>query len=276
MKVHAIETGTVAVRPRQREGKGHGTRRVMATLFDREWTEPLPIHAWLIEHPEGLIVVDTGETARVSEPGYFPRWHPYFKLAIRSWVEPEQEIGPALVRLGFSPADVRWVVLTHLHTDHAGGLAHFPHSEILICRTEFENAKGAMGKLRGFLPHRWPDWLDPRLFELEERPHGPFPQSLPLTQAGDVTIVPTGGHTKGHVSVVLDEGGRSIFFAGDASYTEELMLREAIDGVAPDEEAARETLRRIRKWAAEAQLVYLPSHDPEGAERLEKREVVTA
>ena len=45
--------------------------------MDRNWTDPMPIYAWLIEHPEGLIVVDTGESARVNEPGYPPRWHPY-------------------------------------------------------------------------------------------------------------------------------------------------------------------------------------------------------
>jgi glyoxylase-like metal-dependent hydrolase (beta-lactamase superfamily II) len=46
----------------------------------------------------------------------------------RSWregVEPDQEIGPQLERLGIAPGDVRWVVMTHLHTDHAGGLGHF-------------------------------------------------------------------------------------------------------------------------------------------------------
>ena len=50
------------------------------TLLDREWTEPLPIYAFAIEHPEGVIVVDTGETARVAEPGYFPRWQPVLPL----------------------------------------------------------------------------------------------------------------------------------------------------------------------------------------------------
>ena len=93
MKVHAIETGTVAVKTRQVEGVGRGMRRRVTTLLDRTWTEPLPILAFAIEHPEGVIVVDTGESARASEPGYFPRWHPYFRLGLRIWVEPEQEIG---------------------------------------------------------------------------------------------------------------------------------------------------------------------------------------
>ena len=46
----------------------------MRTLADKRWTAPLPILAWAIEHPEGLIVVDAGETARATEPGYFPVW----------------------------------------------------------------------------------------------------------------------------------------------------------------------------------------------------------
>ena len=69
MKVHAISTGTVAVHERQREGSGPGPLRPVNTLLDRHWTDPLPIYVWVIEHPEGLIVVDTGETARIAEPG---------------------------------------------------------------------------------------------------------------------------------------------------------------------------------------------------------------
>ena len=254
---------------------GRGQARLARTLMDRKWTEPLPIHAWLIEHPEGLIVVDTGETAHVSDPGYFPRWHPYFKLGVKEWVEPEDEIGPRLTAMGFAPDDVRWVILTHLHTDHAGGLAHFPKSEILLHRPEFASASGFMGKARGFLPHRWPQWFSPHLFELDEEILGPFSRSLRVTEAGDVTIVATPGHTVGHVSVVLEEGPRAVFFAGDASYTQALMAEGAIDGVAPDELAARETLDRIQEFVRQRPVVYLPSHDPEGGERLDRREAAT-
>jgi N-acyl homoserine lactone hydrolase len=230
--------------------------------MDRSWTDPLPIYAWLIEHPEGVIVVDTGETADVNKPGYFPRWHPYFKLGLKEWVQPEEEIGPKLTALGFSPDEARWVIMTHLHTDHAGGLANFPQSEILVYRSEFDNASGLMGKVRGFLPHRWPSWFSPRLYDLSTERFDQFPLSLRLTEAGDVVIVPTHGHTKGHVSVVLEEGPRSVFFAGDTSYTQALMVEGAIDGVAPDQRAARETLERIREFTRQRPVVYLPSHDP--------------
>jgi N-acyl homoserine lactone hydrolase len=274
MQVHAVQTGSVWVHERQRTGAGVGALRFARTLLDRHWTEPLPIYTWVIEHPEGVIVVDTGETARVMEPGYFPRWHPYYRLAVRALVRPEQEIGPQLRRLGLSPRDVRWVVMTHLHTDHAGGLHHFPKSDILVSRPEYAAARGLRGKLRGYLPHRWPEWFAPRLVDFDGAPLGPFPRSRLLTRAGDVRIVPTPGHTAGHMSVVVSDGSRVLFLAGDTSYTEENLRRGLVDGVSSmggGEDAARRTLARIRILAEETALVYLPSHEPGVADRLRAR-----
>jgi N-acyl homoserine lactone hydrolase len=153
IRIHALQTGTVAIKELQRNGQGREESSLLRVFAARRWTEPLPILAWLIEHPEGLIVVDTGETSRVSEPGYFPRWHPYYRVALREWVTPEDEIGPQLRRLGFSPDDMRWVVLTHFHTDHAGGLPHFPNSEILSSKADFEFSRGVRGRARGSCPN---------------------------------------------------------------------------------------------------------------------------
>src|SRR5918996_4588873 len=128
MRIHAIQTGTVAVKANQPSGVGRsGKTRLLRTMLDRTWTEPLPIFAWLIEHPEGLIMVDTGETSRVADPGYWGP-HPYFRFGLKEWVSAEEEIGPQLNKLGFHPLDVRLVVLTHFHTDHQGGLSYFPNS----------------------------------------------------------------------------------------------------------------------------------------------------
>jgi glyoxylase-like metal-dependent hydrolase (beta-lactamase superfamily II) len=271
MRVHAISTGTVQVTSRQRRGSGPGPLRPIATMLDRNFTDPLPIWTWAIEHPEGVIVVDAGETARVMESGWFPRWHPYFHTAVKFDVKPEQEIGPQLHELGIEPGDVKKLVLTHMHTDHSGGLEHFPDTEILVSAAELKVASGTMGRLRGFLPNRWPSWFDPTGFEPRAEPFGPFEKSLSLTDAGDVRIVPTPGHTPGHVSVVLDEGDQVLFFAGDTSYDESLMVEGAIDGVCPDPKAAVQTMARIRELAADRPTVYLPGHDPEAERRLADR-----
>jgi N-acyl homoserine lactone hydrolase len=170
-----------------------------------------------------------------------------------------------------TPGDVRWLVMTHLHTDHAGGLHHFPKSEILVSRTEYGAARGLRGKLRGYLPHRWPEWFAPRLVDFDNEPLGPFPRSLRLTRAGDVHLVPTPGHTAGHMSVIVNDGDRVLFLAGDTSYSEENLRRGIVDGVSSlggGEDAAARTLARIRALAEDVPLVYLPSHEPGAADRL--------
>ena len=274
MKIHVIQTGSASVKRRQAEGVGRGPLRLAWTLLDREWTGLMPIYAFAIEHPEGVIVVDTGETARTSEKGYFPWWHPYYRLGLRIRVEPEEEIGPRLAELGISPADVRWVVMTHLHTDHAGGLAHFPDNEIVVSRAELTYASGVRGRARGYLTNRFPPWFAPRGVDLDGGPYGPFPSSRRLTDAGDVVLVPVPGHTAGQVAVVVHEDDHVVFFAGDSAYAQDLMLRGVVDGISLDEAGARTTMERIRRLAAETPTVFLPAHDPQTPERLAARRPV--
>ncbi|GHO73831.1 N-acyl homoserine lactonase family protein [Ktedonobacter sp. SOSP1-85] len=270
MRIHAIQTGTVAIKAKQVHGQGSDSMRLINTMLDRTWTEPLPIYAWVIEHPEGLIVVDTGETARTAEPGYFPWWHPYYR-SVREWVRPEEEIGPRLRAMGISPDDVRWVLLTHFHTDHAGGLHHFPKSEILVSRAEYQAASGFQGQIKGYLPQHWPAWFAPTLIDFAPQRLGPFSNSYTLTKAGDVHLIATPGHTVGHYSVVVQEDEHALFFAGDTSYNEQLMLEQSVDGVTSNIAAYRETARQILTYMQSTPTIYLPSHDPDSLQRLATR-----
>ena len=268
-KIHIIQTGTVKIKKSQRrqEGKG-GLGKV---LWGKEWTEWLPIYAWVIEHKEGLIVVDTGETAQTSEAEYFPRWQPYYKLAVRMNVSPDQEIGPQMKELGFDPADVRQVILTHLHTDHAGGMHHFPNSEFFVSEKEYQNALGLPGMIQGYLPHRWPEWFAPKFIQFEPADWGPFEKSHPVTKDGDVIVVSTPGHTPNHTSLIVKVNGISYFLAGDTSYTQELLLEKHPDGVSPNPEIARKTLDKILQYANSEPTVYLPTHDPNSEDRLKNK-----
>ncbi len=269
MKVHAIQTGFVRIKTAQVEGRGHGLSRRLAIFTDTNWTEWLPTYAWAIDHPEGIIVVDTGQGAHLLESGR--SLHPYVRWEVAFRIEREQEIGPQLRALGIASRDVKRVVLTHLHMDHDGGLAHFPESEILVASGELQTARGYLGRLRGYLPHRWPSWFDPKPLSLAAESFGPFAASRRLTQAGDVVAVATPGHTADHISVVVRDGGIDYFLAGDTSYNEDLMLEGRLDGVSADEQVTIATLDAIRRFARSRPTVYLPTHDPEVADRLANR-----
>lgn len=267
-KIHAIRTGLVQVRQAQASGKGHGIARMTNMLTDKDWTEWLPIYAWAIEQRDGVVLVDAGETARVHEPGYHPRWHPFYQLATHFKVAPEDELGPQLRALGIKAGDVSHVILTHLHTDHAGGLRHVVGSRTWVHPAELARAQGLMGRLNGYLPHRWPKWWQPNPIQFQDRPVGPFSQSLDITGNEEILVIPTLGHTPAHVSVLV-QGSPSVLLAGDTSYTQGLLVEGRVDGVSPNEEVSFETMGRIRDLARERPLVYLPSHDLESEARLE-------
>src|SRR5215212_9575353 len=174
--------------------------------------------------------------------------------------------------MGITPEDIKTLVLTHFHTDHAGGLHHFPDTEILASGTDYGLASGFGGRLRGYLPNRWPEWFSPKPIAFGPERFGPFEQSYKVTQAGDVLIVPTPGHTPGHLSVLVNTEDVIFFLAGDTSYSQSILIKRTPDGVSPRANVAIDTMDRILGLADSRLLVYLPTHDPESVARLtEKR-----
>ncbi|NEU95687.1 N-acyl homoserine lactonase family protein [Bradyrhizobium uaiense] len=271
MRIHPIQTGTVKIKTAQVKGRGHG---LVDIFLDPNWTDWVPTFAWAIEHPEGVIVVDSGQGTHLLE--HSRELNPYVRWEVGFQIEREQEIGPQLRALGIGARDVRKVVLTHLHMDHDGGLAHFPNSEIIVPAGELAQARGLLGRLRGYLPHRWPTWFDPTPVELPAEQFGSFKRSRRLTKAGDIVAVATPGHTPNHMSVVVQDGDTAIFLAGDTSYNQALMLSGTVDGVSAGVDIAKATLDAIKAFAQSRPTIYLPTHDPESGLRLVNRQLAVS
>jgi glyoxylase-like metal-dependent hydrolase (beta-lactamase superfamily II) len=269
VKIHAIQTGEVQIRSRQLESRRTARpARVLDVLTDREWAPRIPILCWAIEHPEGTIVVDTGESSHVNDPGYVPSWHLFAQRCTRFWVEPEQEVGAQLHGLGINPGGVRTVVMTHMHGDHAGGLHHFPNAEFLMSETEAKAAWAKTGPLDGYFNNHFPEWLDPCWLAFDSGRWESFDATHSLTEDGAVRVVPTPGHTKGHVSVAIDRGDDVVVLVGDAAYSERAVLEGIIDGVAKDARAHRDSTARLRELGRRRPTIFLPAHDPESIRRL--------
>lgn len=205
-EVTCLSTGAV----RSKRGT-RGARRYLPGGW-RQTT--MPVNVFLVRHPEGLCLFDAGQTAAAASAGHFPRWYPFFRLA-RFELGPADEAGAQLERLGLGGEPLRWVVLSHLHTDHVGGLATLPAREVLVSRTEWRRAVGFAGRLRGYLPQHWPAGTVPRLVDFTGDPVGPFPASHDLTGDGTLRLVPTPGHTPGHMSLLVSSARGKLLLAGD-------------------------------------------------------------
>lgn len=108
---------------------------------------PSPVTMFLIEHPDGLVMFDTGCHPRAMEE----RWDEGNRLRTPYTFSEEHLLESHLRALGYSAGDVQYVVLSHLHEDHAGGLEFFPNAQIFVSDVELAQTlklyalNGAMG-----------------------------------------------------------------------------------------------------------------------------------
>jgi len=256
MKIHALTTGTVSVKdsflfPR------HGARRQLDLFLPGAFSDPLPIHCWAIEHDGVLRLVDTGDTATARNVP-FARMH----------VTHDQELPAAMAEAGLALDDVSEVVLTHAHGDHMDGLVHV-RSRVLINDAELRFLGSPMARvMRRVLRQPLPQRFAPEPFALDSGPFGAFSRSHALSDDGRIVAVDTPGHTPGHISVIcVDDEGRHVMLAGDATDTLEQLHARRADAIGPDPKVHVATLDTILAHCAENPTVYLPSHDPESLAR---------
>lgn len=264
MCIYGLSTGSLRVKKSHISPKGNMNK----ILLDWRWTDPLPIYCWLITHPEGNILVDTGENADVTKRNYFScdsgnglvnRWILRFQL------DESQEIGMRLQALEVSIDAISRLVLTHLHVDHTDGIAYFPKADILVGKTEWQNPFGAV-------PCLWPKWFKPKLIEHQtKRLDFPFP-AYPITKDGVVWAVSTPGHTYGHQSVLVKTKDFDVLLAGDISFNQQQLVDQEVPGINIDKAASRDTIQKLLDYSKQRPLIYLPSHDPSSGQRLKRKD----
>jgi len=269
VKVHALCTGMVAVKTNFRTKNGIGELAKLNILLDKHYTEYLPIWVWVIEHPDGLIVIDTGENSAtkqldkyLSEENEIMKY--FFRHSAKFAVEETDELNYQFQKVNLKLGDVKLVVLTHLHLDHTDGLKFFTRQEVIVGSQEFKRANGNM-------PTTYPKWFNPNKVDYRKDRIDIFNQAYSITSSEDLLYIPTPGHTIGHSSVVFKTDDFDIIFAGDTSYNQEQVIKGELAGISSDYKKSRQTYKQLIDYATRRKTIYLPSHDPNAGLRLQNK-----
>jgi len=212
----------------------------------------LPIPSYLIEHPKGTALFDTGMHpdcqndpagrvgARVA--GLFA-----FDFA------PGEEISTRLAALGRDPAKIDLVINSHFHFDHVGGNSLIPNATMLVQRREWEAGMDPdIAAKRGFNPRDFDLGHKLRLVDGEHDVFGD----------GSVVCLPTHGHTPGHQSLKLRLAGGEIVLAADSCYFCRTLRERRLPRFVHDRDAMHASLDRLAALEAGGARIFF-GHDPE-------------
>lgn len=232
----------------------------------------LVCHVLLCETGDGLVLVDSGlGTADLAAPAR--RLGPVRSLLQPTYAPAEPAVAQ-VVALGFTPADVRHVVLTHLDLDHAGGLADFPAALVHTTAAEHHAAVVAPAlRERGrYRPVQWshgPRW---QTYEGPGEPWNDFSAAYQLAGLdARFALVPMPGHSRGHAAVAVETDDGWLLHAGDAAFDRSslvateprnraLLAFEQL--VAHDRRAVADNHRRLAALQAGGSAQVVTAHDP--------------
>ena len=207
----------------------------------------IPVPAYLVAHPRGTLLFDTGlhpDTATDPE-GRMRHLAPYFDVHF----EPNEHVAAVDV----DAARVDLLVNSHLHFDHAGGNALVPNADLVVQQREWDAAHDAdLVAANGYLDH---DFDCGHRLRLVDGEHDVFGD-------GRVRCVPTFGHTPGHQSLHLRTDGGDLFLCGDACYLRRTLEDLHLPAIVHDADAMRASLMKIRALQAAGTRIFY-GHDPD-------------
>ena len=177
-----------------------------------------------IEHPEyGHVLFDTGYTRRFYALTQMFPFKIYAK-ATKVYIQEEEEAVHALKKIGIQPEDISYIIISHFHADHIGGLKDFPNAQFVCSKDAFidvENAKGIKALSKGFIPGLLPDDFKSRVrflsFDTPDKIDPQLGNLCDLFGDGSILICTLDGHAKGQIGALLSLEN-PIFLASDGAW----------------------------------------------------------
>ena len=269
INIHILQCGSIRVSETVPYGNRIDLRNTAKQLTapDRD-RFTLPVFTYLIEHPKGLILVDTGWCRDISPEGvYDPKAvSAVLPSHLAALFHPSLPKGMAiheqLDAMGIQPEDLDHVLLTHLDPDHVAGLKHVNKAKhIVLPEYEYYWSCRTVYKLR----QPWDLWIQYPM----ERPfyrgstQGPNHWVVDLFGDESVQLFNVPGHTEGQAAIVVRNGDRFVLLAADAAYSPRNWQEMITPGFGFSPEWQRKSLRWIAEMAKEPGCAaVLCSHDP--------------
>ncbi len=265
VRVHPLLTGEQLAPPVLFE-RPHGRvalLRALARRSDRIW---IPIPAFLAIHPSaGPLLIDTGFHPSVAvDPTN--NLGPITGRLAPFRVGPEQAASHRIAAHDLRPSDIRTVVMTHLHYDHASAISEFPDSTFVVSEHEWYAASEG-GWRQGYNHRHFDHAFDWRAIDFD----GPavdsfsaFGRAVDLFGDGSVRLLYTPGHTLGHVSVLLRLAHGEMLVAGDAVYNRAALDHDLRTLFVADQHLYHRSVRELRRFIEQSPgVIVVPGHDPE-------------
>lgn len=202
----------------------------------------VPVPFYLIDHPDGYVLFDTGNAYEVVHDK-MTHWGPDLIAAYNPIMSEDQWVINAIKKVGVDPEDIRFVILSHLHLDHAGGVGHFPNAKYLVQRQEMHFAYVPDFYMKAaYIRKDFDKDVDWQLLE------GWRDDVFDLYNDGKILIHFTPGHTPGHQSVQVNlENSGSYFLTADSCYTLENLNEDVLPGLVADPIETVKTISKIRR-----------------------------
>lgn len=225
-----------------------------------------PVPAFLITHPTaGPILVDTAFHASVAASPAANLGRTMARLS-RARVEPGETVTDQLRSRGIDARQLGMVILTHLHFDHASGIAEYPAATFVLSKREWEAAAtDDRPLLRGYHPPHFDYLFDYRTVDFDGptiSSYASFGRTFDVLGDGSIRLAFTPGHSAGHCAVIARLRDRDFVIAGDAIYT-----HAQLEGADPpprpvDMHLWRRSLRELQQFARTyPKAVIVPGHD---------------
>jgi glyoxylase-like metal-dependent hydrolase (beta-lactamase superfamily II) len=217
----------------------------------------VPVSTYLIEHPNGLILVDTGwsEEVRTDQRKHLG-W--LASSMFKASLPPGESIQEQLQGLGYNDRQLDYVLLSHLHSDHVSGIKHVAQAKrILTSELELKAAQKDIGYIRSM----W-EGVSIETFKLQEIPFGPYRAGLDLFGDGSIYLVHTPGHSKGQTSILVKTDNGWVLLASDVGYGKKSWEQGILPGLTINKEEAAQSLSWVGSFAqrCDCRLV-LVNHD---------------